>query len=31
VPGWPAYLAMNFSVASRAWSSGRWLCGDFMR
>src|SRR3954468_12633725 len=25
------YLAMNFSVLSRAMSSGTWLCGDFMR
>ena len=31
VPGLPAYLAMNLSVASRASSSGRWVCGDFMR
>ena len=26
-----AYLAMNSSVCSRASSSGRWLCGDFIR
>ena len=25
------YLAMNSSVCSRASSSGRWLCGDFIR
>ena len=26
-----AYLAMNSSVCTRASSSGRWLCGDFIR
>ncbi len=26
-----AWVRMNFSVSSRAWSSGRWFCGDFMR
>ena len=26
-----AYVAMNSSVCSRASSSGRWLCGDFIR
>ena len=30
-PPLPAYLAMNSSVSSRAWSSGRWFCGDFIR
>ena len=26
-----AWWAMNSSVAARAWSSGRWFIGDFMR
>src|SRR6202035_1161242 len=29
--GGPEYLAMNFSVSLCAWSSGRWLRGDFIR
>jgi hypothetical protein len=31
VPGRSRYRAMNFSVSSRAWSSGRCVYGDFIR